>query len=295
MGTRESEQSSLWVATSELADVAGPSVLHAAECAARRPRLRSIRRRPVPRVLRDGHGPAEPAARALLPVCCCSATSRASTRNAGSPGARPTRWRSARFLRLAVGRGAARSFDDFSHATPDRSGDAPRRVHVGAGNGSSRRAAQGQDDRDRRDHARGERGDAEHRATRHRGELSGVSDAARRRRRASRPRRATTWRGWIASGRRRPRTKTGRTPHDPDAKVAKMKDGRTHLAHKAEHAVDLETGAIVAVTLQGADEGDTTTIVETAIAAAEQVEDAQADVDGAAAAGRDHRRQGVSQ
>ena len=67
-------------------------------------------------------------------------------------------------------------------------------------------------------------------------------------------------------------------PYDPDAKVAKMKDGRTHLAHKAEHAVDLETGAIVAVTLQGADQGDTTTIVETATAAAEQVEDAQADV-----------------
>ena len=67
-------------------------------------------------------------------------------------------------------------------------------------------------------------------------------------------------------------------PHDPDAKVTKMKDGRTHLAHKAEHAVDLETGAIVAVTLQGADQGDTTTIVETAIAAADQVEDAQAGV-----------------
>lgn len=67
-------------------------------------------------------------------------------------------------------------------------------------------------------------------------------------------------------------------PYDPDAKVAKMKDGRTHLAHKAEHAVDLETGAIVAVTLQGADQGDTTTIVETAMAAAEQVEDAQAGV-----------------
>jgi transposase len=67
-------------------------------------------------------------------------------------------------------------------------------------------------------------------------------------------------------------------PWDPDAKVAKMKDGRTHLAHKAEHAVDLETGAMVAVTLQGADQGDTTTIVETAIAAAEQIEDAQAEV-----------------
>jgi transposase len=67
-------------------------------------------------------------------------------------------------------------------------------------------------------------------------------------------------------------------PFDPDAKVTKMKDGRTHLAHKAEHAVDVDTGAIVAVTLQGADKGDTTTISETAIAAAEQVEDAQADV-----------------
>jgi hypothetical protein len=42
-------------------------------------------------------------------------------------------------------------------------------------------------------------------------------------------------------------------PHDPDAKITKsMKDGRTHLAHKAEHAVDLETGAIVGVTVQDA-------------------------------------------
>jgi transposase len=55
-----------------------------------------------------------------------------------------------------------------------------------------------------------------------------------------------------------------------------MKDGRTHLAHKAEHAVDLDSGALVAVTLQDADQGDTTTLVETAIAAAEQVEAAHA-------------------
>src|ERR1700676_3193396 len=67
-------------------------------------------------------------------------------------------------------------------------------------------------------------------------------------------------------------------PWDPDAQIAKMKDGRTHLAYKAEHAVDLETGALVAVTLQDADQGDTTTIIETAIAAAEQIEDAQAAV-----------------
>jgi transposase len=61
-------------------------------------------------------------------------------------------------------------------------------------------------------------------------------------------------------------------PHDPDAKITKMKDGRTHLAHKAEHAVDLETGAIVGVTVQDADEGDTTTSRETLITAAEQIE-----------------------
>jgi transposase len=53
------------------------------------------------------------------------------------------------------------------------------------------------------------------------------------------------------------------SPTDPDARIAKMKDGRTHLAHKAEHAVDLCSGAIVAVTLQAADLGDTTTVVET--------------------------------
>src|SRR5271169_4915472 len=54
-----------------------------------------------------------------------------------------------------------------------------------------------------------------------------------------------------------------KSPADEDARIAKMKDGRTHLAHKAEHAVDLDTGAVVAVTLQGADQGDTTTLDET--------------------------------
>lgn len=67
-------------------------------------------------------------------------------------------------------------------------------------------------------------------------------------------------------------------PWDPDAQMAKMKDGRTHLAHQAEHAVDLDAGAVVAVTVQGADQGDTTTIIETAIAAAEQIEAAQTEV-----------------
>jgi transposase len=46
-------------------------------------------------------------------------------------------------------------------------------------------------------------------------------------------------------------------PHDREARITKMKDGRTHLAYKAEHAVDLETGAVVALTVQPADRGDT--------------------------------------
>ncbi len=69
-------------------------------------------------------------------------------------------------------------------------------------------------------------------------------------------------------------------PHDPDAKITKMKDGRTHLAHKAEHAVDLETGAIVGVTVQDADDGDTETSIETLIDAAEQIEAVRPDGDG---------------
>jgi transposase len=62
-------------------------------------------------------------------------------------------------------------------------------------------------------------------------------------------------------------------PNDPDARITKMKDGSTHLAHKAEHAVDMETGAVVAVTLQEAHLGDTTTVKETLAEAGEAVAD----------------------
>ena len=47
---------------------------------------------------------------------------------------------------------------------------------------------------------------------------------------------------------------------DPEAKIAKMKDGSTHLAYKPEHAVDLDTGVIVAAPIHEADKGDTTTL-----------------------------------
>lgn len=56
-------------------------------------------------------------------------------------------------------------------------------------------------------------------------------------------------------------------PHDPDAEITKLKDGRTHLAHKIEHAVDMDTGAVMAVTIQPGARGDTQSLPETIDAA----------------------------
>ena len=52
-------------------------------------------------------------------------------------------------------------------------------------------------------------------------------------------------------------------PSDPEAQVTKMKDGRTHLAHKAEHAVDLDSGAILGVAIHPGAAGDTATVQDT--------------------------------
>src|SRR3954452_6399933 len=57
-------------------------------------------------------------------------------------------------------------------------------------------------------------------------------------------------------------------PTDPEARIAKLKDGRTRLAYKPEHAVDLDTGAIVAAEVDPADQGDTATLPGTLAAAA---------------------------
>src|SRR5450755_1257284 len=65
-------------------------------------------------------------------------------------------------------------------------------------------------------------------------------------------------------------------PHDPEAEVTKMKDGTTHLAYKAEQAVDLDTGVIVAITTHGGATGDSESVRETLPAAgyavAEQID-----------------------
>ena len=61
---------------------------------------------------------------------------------------------------------------------------------------------------------------------------------------------------------------------DPQARVAKMKDGTTHLAYKPEHAVDLDTGAVAAAELHPADKGDTRTIEGTLASAKSHLSDA---------------------
>jgi transposase len=66
-------------------------------------------------------------------------------------------------------------------------------------------------------------------------------------------------------------------PHDPEAEIARLKDGRTALAYKAEQAVDMKTGAIVAVTTHGGATGDTESIGETLPAAGEAVAEQMAE------------------
>ena len=54
---------------------------------------------------------------------------------------------------------------------------------------------------------------------------------------------------------------------DPDARIMKMKDGRTHLAYKAEHAVDLDSGLLLAATVHAGNEADGRSLPRTLIAA----------------------------
>lgn len=57
------------------------------------------------------------------------------------------------------------------------------------------------------------------------------------------------------------------SPTDPDARIAKMKDGRTHLAYKAEHTVDLESELILSAEIYHADEADQHTLVDSVMEA----------------------------
>lgn len=77
-------------------------------------------------------------------------------------------------------------------------------------------------------------------------------------------------------------------PEDPDADISKMKDGRTHLAHKHEHAVDMYTGAVLGVTLHGGTEADSETVEKTLSEAEESIREAKEQLD-------DDTKQGISE
>ena len=127
----------------------------------------------------------------------------------------------------------------------------------------------------------GQRGAAQHRAEGHGRGLPGDAGALGPGERASRHPRPRTWRAWTASARARMLSNQDWvSKSDPEAKIAKMKDGTTHLAYKPEHAVDLDTGAVVAAELHPADEGDTTTLEKTLAAAKENLEAVDAGTDG---------------
>ena len=101
------------------AEVARPSVLHAAECAARRARLRSVCRRPVPRVLRAGHGPTELGA---WPVFSAATGGLLRGHRFGTRDrvARDRLVGGAQLSAARPGGRPARSFDDRADAAPDR-------------------------------------------------------------------------------------------------------------------------------------------------------------------------------
>ena len=171
---------------------------------------------------------------------------------------------------LRAARGAAGPFDPVAHASADRPRDAPSGVHVGVAALADAHLVEGhtigidattlEANAAMRSIVRRDTGDAYEAWLTRLAEASGI---------------ATPTRAELARFDRKRKKKGSNDdwthPHDPDAKITKMKDGRTHLAHTAEHAVDLETGAIVGVTVQDADDGDTTTMVETLLEAAAQI------------------------
>lgn len=61
---------------------------------------------------------------------------------------------------------------------------------------------------------------------------------------------------------------------DEDARITKMKDGRTHLAYKAEHVVDLDSDIVLAATVHPANHGDPETLVDSVIEASVNLKEA---------------------
>ena len=65
------------------------------------------------------------------------------------------------------------------------------------------------------------------------------------------------------------------SPNDPDSRIARMKDGTTHAAYKAEHVVDLDTDLVLAAVIYEANRADTETLAESVVQAQLNVVEAE--------------------
>src|SRR5216683_2529090 len=165
---------------------------------------------------------------------------------------------------------AAGSFHDLADAAVDGCGDAPGSVHLGAGGAGGERTAEGKTlgidattleaNAALRTIVRRDTGEGYQEFLKRLAQESGIATPTREQ--LARLDRKRAHKG---------SNEEWEHPHDPDARITKMKDGRTHLAHKVEQAVDFSSGAVVAVTLQPADRGDTRTVGETVCEAGVQI------------------------
>jgi transposase len=69
------------------------------------------------------------------------------------------------------------------------------------------------------------------------------------------------------------------SPNDPESRITQLKDGRTHLAYKAEHVVDLKSDMILAAEIYPADHADTQTLVDSVLQAVENVQQADCEIE----------------
>ena len=176
------------------------------------------------------------------------------------------------FLRLSNRREGSRSFVAVAHALASAARGARDGVRLGAEARGRARPGEGRADRRRRLDDGGQRRVAHDRAARQRRELSRDDDAMAKESGIDTPSAED-----LARFDRKRKGKTlsnadWNSPTDRDARIAKMKDGTTHLAYKPEHAVDLDTGVVVAAPIHPADEGDTTTLSPTLGAAARNLD-----------------------
>ena len=179
MGTRKQQerQEGLWIATADLPRSGGHPFYERLNELLAEAGYDTLCGGAVPEVLRSEDGAVELSSGDLLPAAA-GGVFRGAGLGAGD------RLASGRFAGAAAvsadrtGGGAAGSLDDLADAAADRRGNAPGRVHLGAGDDRGKGTAGGEDAGDRCDDAGSECGAAEHCAAGERGELRGVSDAA---------------------------------------------------------------------------------------------------------------------